>query len=204
MSTKIIQDLNSVANIVGGLGLSIAEAQRAMNLDYLDAVERLVVLATALQKQAPAAGGAAKNISDDNAKFVQGFIAQFAPTRYQYGETTLKVRLDLAQTLNASGGAGVGVGFGAVAVNASAAFAYGSQYQAAAEVSTIIQAVPADATFDFIAGLGTRAAAANAEKLALPARATDIDKSTAETSGRIIDKLLGIETPKPALTPATT
>ena len=34
-TSELIQDLNSVPSIVGALGLSIAAAQKAFNLDYL-------------------------------------------------------------------------------------------------------------------------------------------------------------------------
>ncbi|MBC8010226.1 MAG: hypothetical protein H7067_09025 [Burkholderiales bacterium] len=207
MPSKIIEDLHNVANIVGGLGISIAEAQRKLNLDYLEAVERLSVIAIALQKKQPAtragaAAGTVENLPAADAAFVCDFLSKFAPTRYQYTETTLKVRLDLAQTLSVAGSAGLGVNVGAVAVNASFAASYGSQYQAAAEVSTVLHAVKADVDAAFLSGLGTRAAAVNDAKLTLPARAYEIDRATIETSGRIINKLLGIETPKITPEPA--
>ena len=43
-ASKLVGDLASVSEIVGALGLSIAAAQKAFNLDYLDSVERLLFL----------------------------------------------------------------------------------------------------------------------------------------------------------------
>ena len=45
MSSKIIEDLTHIPNIIAGLGLSIAEAQRHFDLDYLQSVERLLATA---------------------------------------------------------------------------------------------------------------------------------------------------------------
>lgn len=191
MASKLINDLNTVANIVGGLGLSIAAAQRAMNLDYLESLERLAALAISLQKGADGTTAVSKEQRD----FAVALLAKFAPTRYQYTKTTLKVRLDLAQTRSSSLNAGLGVGVGAIALNASFAYASGSEYQAAAECTTVLDATSPQLDAEMITALTTQAANANAAALTLPARAA-LDKNTLETTSRIIDKLFG-EAPKP-------
>ncbi len=190
MASKLIQDLNTVANIVGGLGLSIAAAQRAMNLDYLESLERLAALAISLQNGADAA----KPVSKEQRDFAVALLEKFAPTRYQYTKTTLKVRLDLAQTRATSIGAGLGVGVGAIALNASFAYASGSEYQAAAECTTVIDATSPQLDAAMLTALTTQAAQASATSLAVPARA-QLDKDTIDASSRIIEKLFGV-TPK--------
>ncbi len=191
MASKLINDLNTVANIVGGLGLSIAAAQRAMNLDYLESLERLAALAISLQNS----GDAAKPVTKEQRDFAVALLAKFAPTRYQYTKTTLKVRLDLAQTRSTGITAGLGVGVGAIALNASFAYASGSEYQAAAECTTVIDATSPELDAALLTALTTQAASASATSLTLPARAA-LDKNTVDTASRIIEKLFGT-TPKP-------
>ncbi len=188
MSSKLIKDLNSVANIVGGLGLSVAAAQRALNLDYLESLERLAAIAISLQHPTGDAGGAGAALGDEDRKFVQDFISKFAPSRYQYTKTTLNVRLDLAQTVNAGGSAGLGIGVGALAVNASFAFSYGSEYQAAAECQTVLDAISPQLDATMIQRLSEQAATSAATKLTVPARAT-VDTEIIKASQGIIEKL---------------
>lgn len=186
--SKITKDLNSVAGIIGNLGLSIAQAQRELNLDYLDAIERLTVLARSI--------GTAPEPGDTEARekeraFFVSFLTKFAPTRYQYTKTNLDVRLDLAQTLSASGGAGASASLGAVAVNAAFSFSYGSQYQAAAECKTVIDAVMPDADANFFKDLMSFAEKAADGELQQPERATDIDKEIIEKTQSFAEDLLG-------------
>lgn len=190
MSSKLINDLNTVANIVGGLGLSIAAAQRALNLDYLESLERLAVLAISLQNN----GDATKPISKEQRDFVVALLEKFAPTRYQYTKTTLKVRLDLAQSKTSSLSAGLGIGVGAIALNASFAYSSGSEYQAAAECTTVIDATDPKLDAAMLTALSTQAATSSSTSLSLPARA-QLDKDTVATASRIIDKLFNA-TPK--------
>ncbi|MGE3308571.1 MAG: hypothetical protein AB7O66_01270 [Limisphaerales bacterium] len=187
MASKLIQDLNTVANIVGGLGLSIATAQRAMNLDYLESLERLAALAISLQNT----GDPAKKVSKEQRDFAVALLEKFAPTRYQYTKTTLKVRLDLAQTRTTAIGAGLGVGVGAIALNASFAYTAGSEYQAAAECTTVIDATSPQLDATMLTALATQAAQSNAAALTVPARA-QLDKDTIARASAIIEKLFGV------------
>lgn len=191
MASKLVTDLNTVANIVGGLGLSIAAAQRAMNLDYLESLERLAALAISLQKGTDGTAPVTKEQRD----FVVELLTKFAPTRYQYTKTTLKVRMDLSQTRSSSLAAGLGVGVGAIALNASYAYTAGSEYQAAAECNTVIDATSPQLDGDMLKALMTAAETANGTSLTLPARA-QLDKDTLTTSANIVEKLFGAA-PKP-------
>jgi hypothetical protein len=191
MASKLIKDLNSVGNIIGGLGLSIAAAQRALNLDYLESIERLAAIAIALQHgERPGSTPTKAALTPEDRKFVQEFLTKFAPARYQYTQTTFTVRLDLAQSLNVSAGLGIGVAVGAIAVNGSFALGYASEYQAAAECKTVLDAIPPDRDPALVQQVSERAATANAEKLTLPARA-EVDQQIVAKSRDIVGKLLG-------------
>src|SRR5437016_4996781 len=100
MSSQIINDLTHIPNIIGGLGLGVAEAQRHFDLSYLEGIERLLVMAQSFLggKKAGADGqSAAEASADEKAKveqfqlIIKEFLMAFAPTRYQFTETTLTV-----------------------------------------------------------------------------------------------------------------
>src|SRR4051812_9191665 len=109
-ASKLIKDLQHVPEIVAGLGLSIAAAQRALNLDYLEAMERVIAMSKSLLGSDPVAGGKAPTPEDR--EFLKALLQQLAPSRYQFTETTLAVRLNLAQRMDFSGEVGLGLGFG--------------------------------------------------------------------------------------------
>lgn len=187
-ASKLIQDLQHVPEIVAGLGLSIAAAQRALNADYLDSLERVLALTKSLY------GDPALDAKPDEREFVGSLIKQLAPARYQFTETTLSVRLNLAQRMDASAQVGLGVGFGAVAVNAAFAMAYGYDYQAAAECRTVLHAQPADANvLDKLLG---RAKELSDKALALP-EAHAHEKSLIEQASTIFEKVVGAKPAKP-------
>src|SRR5437667_7403924 len=112
-ASKLINDLSHVPHIVGALGLSIAAAQKAFNSDYLDGVERILAMTFMMLggKKAgapgspPGAGAASPvDLSADELAALKEFADLFkqlltvaAPSRYQFTETTLHVKLDLAQ-----------------------------------------------------------------------------------------------------------
>lgn len=136
-ASKLIKDLEHVPEIVAGLGLSIAAAQHALNVGYLDAVERIIAMTKSFV-------GDDKLTNADDREFLRTLLKELSPTRYQFTETTLAVRLNLAQRMDASAQVGLGVGYGGVSVNAAFAMAYGFDYQAAAECRTVLHAHPLD------------------------------------------------------------
>jgi hypothetical protein len=181
------------------LGLCIAAAQKAFNLDYLDNVEKLLFMTKALLGRKNSDG---KDIEKGNPedKKIDQFEALFkdllttlAPPRYQYTETTLAVRLDLAQTMDLSADVGLGVGFQGISINAAFAIGYGYDYRAAAECRTVIHAIPADKTV--FEALMNRAANINDKVLELPNRA-EVDQKIIEQAYSIFDKLIGFKPPK--------
>lgn len=199
-TSKLINDLSHVPNIVAGLGLGIAEAQSHFDLQYIRALERIAVLAQSMYTafpQAPATGGGATppattlapdDKTADMMRFIQEMLIALAPPRYQFTETTLAVRLDLAQSLDVGAEIGVSAGVGAVAVNASLAVAYGYDYQAAAECRTVLHAVLPDR--GAMLALLQRAGELSNAKLDLPAR-TEVDKQVENTAHDVFNRMFG-------------
>ena len=126
--------LITVAKIVGQLGLSVADAQREFDVNYISRMTDFVKIANSLMTGSNPADSAA----------VREILMKLAPSHYQFTETTLSVKMDLSQSLSVSAGLGVSVGVGAVAVNASMSVAYGTDERSAAEIKTVIHAIPAD------------------------------------------------------------
>lgn len=207
-ASKLVKDLSTIPEIIGGLGLSIAEAQKAFNLDYMDNIERLIGIAKQLQsgpeipedmKNDEAAIAAIKENFEGFKAYILDLLKTLAPPRYQFTETTFSVRLDLAQTMSVAASGGFSIGYGGVALNAAMTVGYGYDYRAAAEVKTIIHAEPADKT-TFKALLG-QADKFSDKALELPAGA-QVDKDIIEKTYAIANKLTGADfkeiTPKPA------
>ena len=104
-ASDLIKDLSNVPNIVGGLGLSIAAAQKAFDVDYLDSIERILALIKIMLggKKADPQGNPIdlddkeKESLAATAQVIQELLTKLAPSRYQFTETTLAVKLDLAQ-----------------------------------------------------------------------------------------------------------
>lgn len=197
MVTKLIEDLSHVPNIIGALGLSIAAAQKAFNADYLDGIERILVMAQQLLGERNAAGTA---LSDDEKVRLEAFkdlfkslLVTIAPPRYQFTETTLTVKLDLAQTMKVGGTVGLGVGYGGIALNAALTVGFGYDYRAAAECRTVIHAVHADDKT--LTALLDRAKEFGNQTLALPERST-IDQKLIDQTGAIFEKVIGAKPPE--------
>lgn len=196
MSTKIIDDLTHIPNIIAGLGLSIAEAQRHFDLDYLQSVERLIVMAQSLLSGRKTQDGqpSAELSAEEKQRFeqfqsvIKDFLITLAPTRYQFTETTLNVKLDLAQHLDVSAGAGVSAGIGGVAINASLSIGYGTDYRGAAECRTVLHAVPTDPTT--LRTLLDRAKELAGKDQVLPER-SKVDTAVQNQANSIFERIVG-------------
>lgn len=182
--SSLIKDLSSVSSIVGSLGLSIAAAQKAFNLDYLENLEKLLASAKSLLGQESLENDA--KLQEFNA-LITNMIISLAPSRYQFTETTLTVKLDLAQTMSKGTHVGLGMNVGAVAVNAAMTSAFGYDYRAAAEVKTVLHAIPPDIVA--LKALLGQARAISNKALELPSAAT-VDANIIKTSSRIFEKVV--------------
>lgn len=197
-TSDLIKDLSNVPNIIGGLGLSIAAAQKAFDVEYLDSIERILAMIRIMLggKTADANGNPVDPTDEQKAAlaaaepFIKDMLLKLAPSRYQFTETTLNVRLDLAQSLQAAGTVGLGFGFGAITLNAAFTIGYSYDYRGAAECRTVIHAYPADqATFN---GLLGRAAALNDASLELPPRSA-VDQALFDKNAAVLEKLTGMK-----------
>ncbi|MBL8632173.1 MAG: hypothetical protein JNM40_03050 [Myxococcales bacterium] len=198
MSSKIIEDLTHIPNIIAGLGLSIAQAQKAFDLDYIQSLERILVMAQSLLGGRSSGEGGTQSTELSAAErerlaqfqgFFKELIVALAPSRYQFTETTLSVKLDLAQHLDVSAGGGVSAGISGVAVNAALSIGYGSDYRGAAECRTVLQAIPSDpATLRLLLD---RAKELSNKELTLPAR-SKADSEILSQSSRIYERMVGV------------
>lgn len=191
--SKLIEDLSSVPSIIGSLGLSIAAAQKAFNLDYLQNLEKLLAMAKSLlggELPKDAKPEEKKAFEDNMEKFggvITEMIMSLAPSRYQFTETTITVKLDLAQTMSRGVNLGLGINTGAVAVNAAMTSAFGYDYRAAAEVKTVLHAISPDQSA--FRALLKEAKAISEKALALPA-AAEVDQSIIDTTSNIFEKVI--------------
>lgn len=203
MTTKIIDDLTHIPNIIAGLGLSVAEAQRHFDLDYLQSIERLIVMARSLLGGRKHQDGQVTDLSTEEKQrleqfqsVIKDFLVALAPGRYQFTETTLSVRLDLAQHLEVSAGGGLSAGIGGVAINGSVSAGYGTDYRGAAECKVVLHAVPIEQTT--LRSLLDRARELSGKDQALPER-SKVDSAVHEQAGNIFERIIGA---RPASQPA--
>ena len=201
-ASDLIKDLSNVPNIIGGLGLSIASAQKAFDVDYLDSISRILALIKImLGGQKDDGTGKPVALSEPEkeslaamGQVIQELLTKLAPSRYQFTETTLNVKLDLAQSLQIGGTVGLGFGVGAISLSAAFTIGYSYDYRAAAECRTVIHAYPADQAV-FTALLG-RADKLSDKALELPPR-SQVDKALFDKSSSLLDKLTGIKALQP-------
>jgi hypothetical protein len=178
-TSKLIDDLSTLPAIVANLGLSIAAAQKAFNLTYLESVEQVIRMAQATLGEGQIADSA---FSEEFTKLLK----LVAPAHYQYTETELEFRADVAQTLNATVGVGLGVNVGAMTLNASVAVGFGYDYRAAARVKTVIHAVRPDQSV--MNSLLDRADKLSAKDISLPEQA-EVDKEIMNSLNSIFKTL---------------
>lgn len=164
---RLTGQLSHLPEIIGRLGLNIAEAQKEFNADYLVNIKALMELAN------EALGNA--NPGDEvKAVAMMELLKSIAPSRYQFTEAEIDFRADLAEALDVSGQVGIAVGTPAIAVNAALALGYGYDYRAAAHINAKIQAFPASP--DMAKTLIARAKELdNSDDLALPEKRRAVD-----------------------------
>lgn len=180
--SQLIQDLSSVPNIISSLGLGIAAAQKAFNVDYLNGLERLLAMAKMIHGEEDNAN------ADKFSDLFMNLVTTAAPQRYQFTETTLAVRMDLAQSLQRGTTSKLGMSVGAVTLNAAMTEGFSSNYRAAAEVKTVLQAVPFDPAH--LATLIANAQSLNDKVMNLPDQ-TAVDQAFMDKSAEIFEKATG-------------
>lgn len=138
---KFYNDLQTVPKLVSDLALSIAEAQRRMDQDYLENLAQFVTIIAEVGALSSPPG------SIDTDRFLSLFRAM-APSRYQFTETVLEVRADLQmgrqEDIKGEVNLGIKAAVFALAINASYARRTAYDAHASALIRTTLNAVPAD------------------------------------------------------------
>lgn len=167
---RLTSQLYYIPGIIGKMGISIAEAQTMLNADYVRTLTQLMVL---FKNSSDGKPGETAPAAPDWALFSE-ILKQVAPSRYQFTESTIEFSADLSESLNIAGGVGVGLGMAGVTVNASLSMGYARDYRAAARITSVLHAIPANEAFGNT--LLNRAAAITDSNLPLPSKAV-VDKA---------------------------
>jgi hypothetical protein len=134
---KFYDSLQTLPRLISDLALSIAEAQRRMDENYM---KDLAAFASVVLPLLHDGTGKAD-------QFLNLFKAM-APSRYQFTETVVEVRADLqmsnATETSVSGSVGIKTPVFAVTINAAYTKRSAYDYQAAALIRTQLNAIPAN------------------------------------------------------------
>lgn len=138
---RLTGQLYHLPGIIGNLGISVANAQKALNSDYIRNVQIVIdMIGKMLENQ--------DDPQADTVTVVKELLKQMAPSRYQFTQTTLEFYADLAERKQKDMQVALGGGFSSVTVSAGYAKSFGYDYRAAARVTAVLDALPAnDATF---------------------------------------------------------
>jgi len=133
---RLTSQLHHLPSIIGRLGISIAEAQKEFNSDYMDNIKTLM----GVIKETIGSIGGDGATADEKVAVLKSILEALAPSRYQFTETTIEFSADLAETLDVGGSVAVGAGMQAITVNAAFSLGYGYDYRAAARIKSVIHA----------------------------------------------------------------
>lgn len=134
--TEFYNSLETLPKLISDIALSIAEAQRRLDQNYVESLTAMAGIFANLIKTDPG------KVADFGA-----FFKAMGPSRYQFTETVVEVRADLQMTTMSQTQIGGSVGFTApvaVAVNASYTRRNGYDSRAAATIRTVLNAIPSD------------------------------------------------------------
>jgi len=138
---RLTGQLYHLPAIIGNLGISVANAQKALNSDYLRNIQIVLDMINKMLENQP-------EPAPDKVAMIKELLKQMAPSRYQFTQTTLEFYADLAERKSTQLQGAVGAGFAAVTISAGYARAFGYDYRAAARVTAVLHALPAnDASF---------------------------------------------------------
>ena len=137
---QFYSQLQTLPRLISDLALSVAEAQRRMDHNYLNELTAFGKIVSDLLSHASPPGNHA-------AEFINLFKA-IGPSRYQFTETIVEVRADLEMTTATGTDLGVQVGIKtpvfAVAVNAAYTKRSAYDYRASALIRTQLNAIPSN------------------------------------------------------------
>lgn len=134
---ELTDNLRYLPSIIGKMGINIAEAQKLMNAEYVKTLNEIVRLYYEHKNNK----GGTEGDNKEGKAALEEVLKQLAPPRYQFTESTIEFRADLAESTEFAGSADIGFGMAGVAVGASFAFGYGMDYRATASISSVLHAV---------------------------------------------------------------
>jgi hypothetical protein len=133
-------ELQTVPKLVSDLALSIAEAQRRLDHDYLENLAEYVRLMATVSQMVPSDAANPNRFPD--------LFRTLAPSHYQFTETVLEVRADLQmgkmEELGLKADVGIKASVFAVAINASYTKRSAYDAHASALIRTTLNAIAAD------------------------------------------------------------
>jgi hypothetical protein len=136
---RLVKQLNHLPTTIARMGLGIAEAQKELDTNFVHDVHALLAMFHAAMRPLNSEGNP-EPLDEHGTAMLISVIEQFGATRYQFTETTLEFRADLAESFSAGASFGVSAGVPAVSVSASGSVAFGYDYNAAARISTVLHA----------------------------------------------------------------
>ena len=125
--------------IIGRMGINIAEAQKALNTDYIETLHKVFNI---LREYSHADD---ETIDEEARAQLEKLLPALAPSRYQFTEATIDFSADLAETTDLGLNANIGMGLGGITVGAGLSLAYGYDYRAAARITAKLQGYTLDA-----------------------------------------------------------
>ncbi len=128
--SDITEDLSDIAGIIASLGKGVAEAQTAMNVDYVKRLKDLARIVADLAEE------------QKQDKDVMAIVETLAPPRYQFTQTTLDVSVDVTESRSRTTTGSVSFAAKAVAVNMAMSRAFDMDYRAAARITAVLHANP--------------------------------------------------------------
>jgi hypothetical protein len=163
------------------MGISIANAQKALNADYLQNIKQLMGLIKETM------GNSNDESTNEKAQAMKLLLESLAPSRYQFTETTIDFSADLAETLDTTVKAGFGIGTQVIAINAAFSLGYGYDYRSAARIQATLHAYPTNP--EVTKSLLSRAEKINSDKLKLPEEKTEVEEVVWKSTSDIFEAL---------------
>lgn len=186
---RLTGQLYYLPNIIERLGLGIAEAQKGLNADYVDNVGKLMNLIKNFVGADAFSGVNDEEKKAEAKKLMSDLLLKLGPSKYQFTKTTLQFRADLSESVDFAGSGGVGFGMGAVAVSASAAIGFARDYRAAAEITTVLDAIPMEEGDAVLTKLLDSAGSLTV--VPLPTGSPEVDQALHDSLGRVATGLGG-------------
>ena len=134
---RLTGQLYHLPGIIAKLGISVANGQKALNAEYLNSIKMIMSMINETLGGVDAA-------TEAKVGMVKDLLKELAPSRYQFTETTLEFSADLSERKSSQMQAALGGGFAGVTLSVGYAQAFGYDYRAAARITTVLHAIPAN------------------------------------------------------------